>query len=65
MAVGGGAAMTRNVLDDGRDAAGHKPRRNRFGERDHLADVTPVSPVADDLVCAFDRQVERRARSSW
>ena len=31
---------------------------NRFGERDHLADVTPVGPVADDLVCAFDRQVE-------
>ena len=32
VAVGGGAAMTRNVLDDGRDPAGHQALCHRFCE---------------------------------
>ena len=60
MAVGGGAAVSGNVLDHRHDAAGHEALADRLGERDHLLDAAPVGAIADDVVRARHRHVEHR-----
>ena len=58
MAVGGGAAVAGNVLDDRQDAAREQPFAHRPAERGDGVGVVAVGAITDDFVRARDGNVE-------
>ncbi len=60
MAVDPGAAVPRNVLEDGQHAALDQPLAHRQAKTRHAVGLSPVGAVPDYQVGAGNRQVEHR-----
>ena len=60
VAVGGGAAMARQVLEHRQDAAGQQALGDGAGDGRDLARLGAVGAVADHRVAARDRHVGQR-----
>ena len=58
VAVGHGAAVAWNVLDDGKDPSRQQAVRGSPPKLDHGPGILSKGAVADDIVGAGDRQVE-------
>mgnify|MGYP001586967502 CR=1 FL=1 len=60
VAVGGGAAMARQVLEDRQDAAGQQPLGDGFGDVGDFGNVGTIGPVPDHRVAAGNRNIRDR-----